>query len=127
MAMLNLFPPIVSTYVDAFLADSNNTNKNICKVYFSISAYNTIAEIRNVQVNICNQNTNISVLNSEKYPCEIMLTEIKRENDKYYIEIKPEDLINGKFEINQYYKIQLRFTSVNATQHSITTPQAIDS
>lgn len=127
MAMLNLFPPTVSTYADAFLADSNNTNKNICKVYFSISAYNTIAEIRNVQVNICNQNTNTSVLNSEKYPCEIMLTEIKRENDKYYIEIKPEDLINGKFEINQYYKIQLRFTSINATQHSITIPQAIDS
>ena len=126
-----LFPPVVETYSPAFLINSGDLQKDICKVYFSLSLYNSINEIKNIQITITNQNTNLSVLNKEKYPCEIMLSEIKTDlsrisDDKYYIEIKNEDIEEG-FQINQYYKVQLRFTSIEASSVSIDTPQAIDS
>jgi hypothetical protein len=128
---INLFPPVVESYMPAFLIGSSDSQKNTCKVYFSISLYNNLSDIKNAQVTVTNQNTNLSVLNKEKYPCEIMLTQIKTDltrvsDDKYYIEIKTDDIEEG-FQINQYYKVQIRFTSVEATNVSLNTPQAIDS
>ena len=128
---INLYPPVVETYMPAFLIRSSDIQKNICKVYFSISLYNSLKDIKNVQVTVANQNTNLSVLNKNKYPCEIMLTNIKTDltkssDDRYYIEIKPED-IEDNFQINQYYKVQIRFTAVGASDVSLTAPQAIDS
>ena len=32
----------------------------------------------------------------------------------YYVQINPSDLINNEFELDQFYKIQLRFTSKSA-------------
>ena len=128
---INLFPPIVETYMPAFLIGSSDIQKNTCRVYFSISLYNSLSDIKNAQVTVTNQNTNLSVLNKSKYPCEIMLTNIKTDlsresDDKYYIEIKTSDIEDG-FQINQYYKVQIRFTAVEAADISLTTPQKIDS
>ena len=133
MAILNnLYPPIVDTYAPAFLVDSASSSKNTCRIYFSISLYNSYSDIKNAQITICNQNTNASVLNEEKYPSDIMLTNIyedreRESDDKYYVEIKKSDMINETFEINQYYKVQIRFTSIDAENINISTPQAIDS
>ena len=126
----NLFPPVLDVYMPAFLIGSSDSQKNICKVYFSISLYNSLSDIMNAQVTVTNQNTNLSMLNKSKYPCEIMLTDIKLDatkasDDKYYIEIKTSDIEEG-FQINQYYKVQIRFTAAEATQVSLDTPQAID-
>ena len=126
---INLYPPIVDTYVPAFLIGSG-TDKDICRVYFSLSVFNAIDEIANAQISIRNQYTNLSVLDKSKYPSEIMLTSVKedssRADDRYYIEIKKTDIQGGNFEINQYYKIQIRFTSKDAAAASLSTPQAID-
>ena len=123
----NLYPPIINSYMPAFVIGS----KKSCRIYFSISAYNSIEDIKNAQVTITNQNTNLSVLNKDKYPCEIMLTNIYEDaaritDDKYYITIQDSDIEEG-FEINQYYKVQIRFTGSNAEAISLSTPQAIDS
>lgn len=128
---INLYPPVVDTYAPAFLVGSSDIQKNICRVYFSISLYNSLNDIKNAQVTVANQNTNLSVLDKSKYPCEIMLTDIKTDltrvsDDKYYIEIKTSDIEEG-FQINQYYKVQIRFTAVGAANVSLNTPQAIDS
>ena len=128
---INLYPPVVETYMPAFLVGSSDIQKNICRVYFSISLYNSLNDIKNAQVTVANQNTNLSVLNKSKYPCEIMLTNIKIDltrvsDDKYYIEIKPNDIEEG-FKINQYYKVQIRFTAAGVANVDLTTPQAIDS
>ena len=128
---INLYPPVVETYMPAFLIGSGDIQKNTCRVYFSISLYNSLSDIKNAQVTVANQNTNLSVLNKSKYPCEIMLTDIKTDltrtsDDKYYIEIKPSDIEEG-FVINQYYKVQIRFTAAGATNVDLTPPQAIDS
>ena len=38
MAATNaLYPAVIETYMPAFLIDSGDTEKDICKVYFSIS------------------------------------------------------------------------------------------
>ena len=128
---INLYPPVVETYMPAFLIGSSDIQKNICRVYFSISLYNSLSDIKNAQVTVANQNTNLSVLDKSKYPCEIMLTDIKTDltrasDDKYYIEIKPSDIEEG-FQINQYYKVQIRFTATGAADVFLDAPQAIDS
>ena len=114
MANLNitLYPPQIPTYQNAFVLTSK------CRIYFSLSIYNNYKDIQNnAQVTVSNQNTNQSVLSLTKYPNEIKLCDVKIDNtkssDKYYIEIEPEDLQNG-FQINQYYKVQIRFTSSDA-------------
>lgn len=127
----NLYPPIVDTYMPAFLINSENENNNICKVYFSLSLFNTADQIKNVQINIRNNSTNLSALNSEKYPSEVMITTLKEDlnattDTKYYIEIKPEDMENENFIVDQYYKVQIRFTSLSAEDVSLEIPQAID-
>lgn len=129
---INLYPPIVDTYIPAFLLDSEDENKNICRVYFSLSPYNNLEDIAHAQVTVRNQYTNLTVLDSTKYPSEIKLTQIyedstRETDDKYYIEIVKTDIQGGAFGINQYYKVQIRFTSKDATSISLTTPQAIDS
>lgn len=114
MANLNitLYPPQIPTYQNAFVLTSK------CRIYFSLSIYNSYKDIQNnAQVTVSNQNTNQSVLSLTKYPNEIKLCDVKIDNtkssDKYYIEIEPEDLQDG-FQINQYYKVQIRFTSSDA-------------
>ena len=78
----NLYPPIVETYMPAFLINSGDVVKDTCRVYFSISAYNSLADIANAQVTVSDQNTNVSVLNEEKYPCDIMLVPIMEDRTK---------------------------------------------
>lgn len=110
----NLYPPIFKeTYMPAFVRTSS------CRIYFSLSSYNSREDIRNVQVVICNQNNNISVLKEENFPTGVMIADIQTDDTvigdaKYYIEIAPECLEGGEFELNQYYKVQIRFTGIGA-------------
>ena len=112
----NLYPPIFTqSYAPAFIYNQT------CKLYFSLSVYNTESEIhadRPVQISIRHQKTNESVLDTTKYPSNIMLTDLKKDteragNDKYYVQIKPTDLKNG-FTLNEYYKVQIRLTAADA-------------
>lgn len=126
-------PDPVEIEKEATFDTLNTTNqKYICRVYFALSPYNVLSEIQNAQVVVRNQLTNRSVLHKTKYPSEIMLKAINTDTskdtaDKYYIEIKPEDLENNNFTIDQYYKVQIRFTSIYAEDPGIdlTDPGAI--
>lgn len=110
-----LYPPIVSTYQPTFAMTSSYR----AKVYFSISAFNSKENIMAVQVSITNQRTNASVLKKSFYPTGFkvyansgILTDSSRtSDDKYYIEIANTD-IEGGFAVNQYYKVQVRFSSI---------------
>lgn len=128
---------VTTTKTKSYTTVHTTNTKYICRVYFNISPYNTLSEIQNAQVVIRNQYTNKSALNTDKYPCEIMLKAINTDtnrttDDKYYIEIRPEDMEGNNFEIDTYYKIQIRFTSTNASNPGIDLTdndaiQAIDS
>lgn len=123
--MLNtLYPPIMMDVIPGFIRTST------CRIYFSISDYNSAKDIANVQVALTNVKTNTSALNTDLYPAEIKLTELLYDDQKqddycYYITISPADLAGGEFLLNQYYKIQLRFTSKDADSVSLTGVQQI--
>lgn len=126
-------PEVVEITRTVDVTTANTTDeKYICRIYFALSYYNKMYEIANAQVTVRSQSTNRSVLHKTKYPCEIALKQIKKDNnrqtnDKYYIEIKPEDLEGCNFEIDKYYKVQIRFTGKDATDPGIdlTDPDAI--
>ena len=106
----NLYPPIFKkSYAPAFVGT--------CRVYFSISIYNSYAQIHKdcAQVVVQNQKTNQSVLKRSAYPSGIKISTISIDDtidsdEKYYIEINGND-IEGGFNFNEYYKVQIRFTS----------------
>ena len=124
MADISLYPPIFNKpYMPAFIGDKvQSSGDDGCDVYFSISAYNSLNDlfhyedkIEAIQVSVRNQKTNQSVLNQ---PSEIILKELRTKVDQngktlYYIKIRPND-IEGGFQCNQYYKVQIRFTSIQA-------------
>jgi len=127
-ATLNIYPPVIDTYMPAQITGES------LRVYFSISDYNDIDDIINAQVTISDQESNLSVLDRTKYPSQIMLkaitedTSIQNDN-KYYITIEATD---GTFDIDKFYKVQIRFTAEGAGTIPIdwedpTVPQAIDS
>lgn len=125
MALLsNLYPPIMPSVIPSFVRTST------CKIYFSISEYNSFSDILNVQISLIDIETNTSAFDSSLYPVGIKLAELKQDSQieddyRYYIEIKTSDLVNHEFKLNKYYKVQLRFTSTNAESISLQTPQAI--
>ena len=45
MASSVLYAPTVDTYMPAFLAAGNGTGEASCKIYFSLSKFNTINDI----------------------------------------------------------------------------------
>ncbi len=109
----NLYPPIIATWMPAFVRSGK------CKVYFSLSIYNNLNDITNAQVIVNNQSDNRSALNTKTYPTGIKICNILEDeekiDDKYYIEIDPGDLTNNIFGLNQFYKVQIRFTGKDAT------------
>lgn len=118
---LNLYPPVLETYMPAFVINGNST---VCKVYFGLSDYNSIENIANAQVLVTNQYNNLTVLDVTQYPSEIMLKAIQEDSNGYYITIANSDIQDG-FVNDTNYKVQIRFTSTEAAAVSLTTPQAI--
>ena len=105
-----LYPPILPDTCPAFIRTKS------CRIYFSLSVYNSAVDILNVQVSLVNQKTNASAFRSDLYPSGIKITSLiydsgVRGDYNYYIQINPSDLTEGKFGLNQFYKVQLRFTS----------------
>lgn len=102
----NLYPPIMDTYMPAF--DREET----CKVYFTLSSFNDIEDINAyAQIQVRYQQSNKTALKSDLYPAGIMLLPINynKELCQYYIEFSKDSMKNNKFELNVYYKVQLRF------------------
>ena len=119
MYNIGLYPPIFSqSYMPAFIISQKS------KIYFQISALNALDELYHtsntynaIQVIVKKQKDNRNVLISS-YRNEIFLTslnidETREGNDKYYIEI-PNSYIEGGFKLNEYYKVQIRFTGKDA-------------
>lgn len=118
----NLYPPIFKqSYMPAFIYTEG------CRIYFSISQYNNLEDLHEtvpVQVTVQDQKTNQSILDQAKYPSGIMLTDFEIDNtktgqDKYYIEIESNDIQDG-FRLNEYNKVQLRFTGAAAANPNST-------
>lgn len=109
MAVGTLYPPISDTTQPAFV----NTQK--CKVYFIINSLNEVGQYNPnlVQVKVTDNRTGKNVLREDLYPKDlgIKLTSLQQENNKYFISITANDLNLTSFPIDNYYKVQIRFTS----------------
>lgn len=114
--MVNLYPPIIDTYMPAFIILQDKDQSDIyCDIYFSISDYNSLVGIGSVWVSIANQYTNVSVLKEPTGLKKIDVSQIGIDNsrpgkDKYRIRIHGFDLVEG-WRLNEVYKVQLRFCS----------------
>lgn len=105
----NFYPPIVETYIPSYEISDRQI-----RVYFSISQYNKESDIENVQVRVTNQFTNKSVLTS-RYKQGIKICQLHKDkavttDSFYYIILENSDFEPSFYRINNYYKIQLRFT-----------------
>lgn len=114
-----LFPPIAPTYQPVFCAEEEAiTSYNI---YFNLSQYNTLEEVKNIQLTIKNQKNNVTMLNSSSYPNGIKIytdneiisvssnSEYYGKYD-YYVVLLTSELKNA-LELGKYYKIQMRIGS----------------
>ena len=118
MASNNLFPPIIDDYLPAFLQADNS-----CNIVFKLAQFNKESEfdLSLTQITISNLNTNKSMLNLNKYPNEIKIAAATLNSDgTYSVVLNAADLKTNKFEINTYYKIQVRLTGINAEAYDKT-------
>ena len=109
-----LYPPLLDTYMPAFLKDET------CRIYFSITPFNNINDINHVQLTLRYVNNNMNALKNtvNAWPNEIKLCQIHTDNSvttdyKYYVEINPATDLKDEIEfaLKQYYKVQLRFSN----------------
>lgn len=111
----SLFPPYVDTFMPAFLNTEN------ARIYFSISPYNSSEDINLVHISLTSQLTNENALvNSTGIYVTTLSYDTERE--LYFVDI-PLSAVSlkssdGRWLINQYYKVQIRFdnTVTQATQ-----------
>ena len=99
-----LYPPIVSTFQNAFV------NPEDAVVYFTLSSFNSASDIKHVHVSCVNQLNNENALNKSS---GIIIEDLMYDKDSgmYYITVPTAYLDGNKFNINQFYKVQIRFDS----------------
>ena len=97
-----LYPPTISTFLPAFV----NTTEVF--IYFSLSPYNSSSEIKRVHVSLTNQLNNENAFNNLS---GIVFKDLKYDESSglYYVSISPTEVKNNTFNINQFYKVQIRF------------------
>lgn len=99
-----LYPPQINTFLPAFV----NTSDAI--IYFSLSPYNDSSEIQRVHISLQNQLNNENALTNKT---GILVVPLKFDEDSglYYAVIPTTNVVGGMFNINQFYKVQIRFDS----------------
>ena len=125
MAMTVLYPPIVDTYMPAFLINKQNKT-GTSRIYFALSKYNSLGSITDIKnddkiysvwVSLTNQYTNAPLLDTEIYKSglksvnvnQIGFDSTRNGDDKYFIDIPHTDLKTKQWEFRETYKVQLRF------------------
>lgn len=103
-----LYPPIVDTYMPAFLSD------DACTVYFSLSSYNSLEDIQGLQFTVKRQDKNTTALKNGlsmiTLSSDAIQTTFTELGDAQYSFKIHKNLMHGEvFEINTYYKVQVRF------------------
>lgn len=109
-----LYPPVVDTYMPAFIAGCTDTQ---CNIYFSLSKYNSSDDIKSIWVSVNNQFTNETVLANplglKVFRGGLVADETREGDDKYCISLTKEDLKDKEWALNQLYKVQIRFCSAD--------------
>lgn len=118
MASRFLYPPTVNNYMPAFVAGDNS----FCRVYFSLSKFNSSSDFKSVHISITKQDTGTSVVNTNDGSFRLRATGIiipkagnniavKVAENLFYIDILNEDIEKG-WIAGWIYKIQLRLSTI---------------
>ena len=120
MASKVLYPPIVDSYMPAFLATSNNI-----KIYYRLSKFNAGTDIKSVHISIVKQGSGANIVNTNNSDGRYRATGIilnvspQLEGDNLYsVTISPSDLKNNAWDVGWIYKVQLRLSAVSITNSS---------
>lgn len=107
-----LYPPMIpNTFMPAFVCDSAEG----AKVYYTLSPYNSKGDIQKVHISVVDQNTNSNALKNANgiiISNQLLWDETAR---MYYITIPYTAMVGDTFKINQFYKVQLRFDTSQAS------------
>ena len=122
MASRVLYPPILDSYIPAFAAGTTTH----CRVYFSLSKFNSRTDFSSVHVSIVKQNSGLSVVNTNDnaslnhYRATGIILNVKPvlvegEENLFYIDIENNDLSSIDTNLGYsgwipgwIYKIQIR-------------------
>lgn len=134
MASSSLYPPIVPYSMPAFVCqeqgndDSSGAQEIVTmRVYFALSSYNRINEIKKAHVTVRYQQNNANALHINTYPAQIKVCDVHEVSaqedasravtaERFYIELSSVDLETGTFIPNVTYKVQIRFSD-DATEY----------
>lgn len=112
------YPPLVKNFLPSLIREEYNNEPNSQKylIAFALSSYDSIPTNKEVRVQIAlrNQKTNSFALKKELHPTGFKIGKFGLlpnaiDDYKYYVTIFCSDLQNNNFELNQSYKLQLRF------------------
>lgn len=109
-----LYPPILPSYVPAFNCEFQGAS---VAVFFKLSAYNTISEIKQAHVAVRFQSNNASALKDE-YLNDIAVADVhvvdnpESTDYPYYISLSGNYLIKNGFQPGYIYKVQIRLSTV---------------
>ena len=119
-----IYPPQVSSFMPSFLYNKD------AEVWFDISSYNDdmIDKIKFIHVSIVDQRNNQSVFKGMNFKNEVypQLYPVKFDKEKmwdaekqlYKVSIPPQVLKTAPYyNINQYYKVQLRFDLTGSSEN----------
>lgn len=119
MASAYLYPPILDSSMPVF-------NNDICDIYFTMSKFNNIADVKSMQISIAYQQSGVNAVRKENDPKNaenrryrktgIIIVnghgEPVKNTNLYRIRISANDIVNQKWDIGALYKVQLRFSSI---------------
>ena len=118
-----LYPPQVDTFLPAFV------NTESVKFYFSLSPLNGKSEIKRVQIIITDQKTNENCLKNVSgvlfYEFSGNTIQQDKDTGRYYVMISPSELKSEKWDINKFYKIQIRFDNCHTSPIGMTQVEQI--
>lgn len=116
MASSQLYPPLIDKSLPAFVVDDAGVGE--IKIFFAPAIYNSINEIKQLQVTLRFRSNNANALT---YGTSIYITNewntvdisedpvLALSDYKYYITLSNEHLKDGKWSLYDTYKVQLRF------------------
>lgn len=111
-----IYPPIIPTFSNAFIY------KDDAKIYYNISRYNSPEAIQRVHITVVNQLNNENALSDATgvlFQSGPSQNNFDAERQMYYVTIPVSALKTGSFNLNQYYKVQVRFDNKTLTEDDV--------
>lgn len=114
----NLYPPVIDSYMPAYIQSTGSWEY---RVYLDISQFNSFSDIRPelTQILITNINNENMAQSANEYLIKTIysIDGPNPLNRRCYFTLSSSDVKGGILPLNTYYKLQLRFTSIDCKSY----------